>query len=121
MPDVGTGRCDFPGGSAEQSYDSLQKIFNLPDDYRIYVGHDYPPNDLRLHQCMATVKEQKNSNFRLKNGVAKEEYVKTRNKSDEGSDVPKLLLPSIQVNLRAGRFGKETNGIQYIKVPINKI
>ncbi|MGH1397761.1 MAG: MBL fold metallo-hydrolase [Alphaproteobacteria bacterium] len=121
LPDVGTGRCDFPGGSAEDSYDSAQKLFGLPDDFRMYVGHDYPPSDDREAQCMATIKEQKSTNVRVREGITKDEYVTKRNKDDNGKDVPKLLLPSIQVNLRAGTFGDATEGVQYVKLPVDKI
>lgn len=121
LPDVGTGRCDFPGGSADDSYDSTQKILSLPDDMRIYVGHDYPPQDSRAPQCMATVAEQKAHNIRIGKGVGKQEYVEKRNRDDEGKAVPQLLLPSIQVNLRAGSFGTPTNDVQYVKLPVDKI
>ncbi|MCM2344179.1 MAG: MBL fold metallo-hydrolase [Alphaproteobacteria bacterium] len=121
LPDVGTGRCDFPGGSAEHSFDSSRKLLALPDDYRMYVGHDYPPAGSRLPQCMATIKEQRQSNVRVHEGVAKNEYVLKRNQDDHGKEVPKLLLPSIQVNLRAGEFGNATAGVQYVKIPVNQI
>ena len=121
LPDVGTGRCDFPGGSAEDSYDSVQKILELPDHYRIYVGHDYPPEGVRGPQCMATVAEQKKHNIRVRKGITKDEYVTKRNSDDEGKAVPQLLLPSIQVNLRGGRFGDATEGVQYVKLPVDKI
>lgn len=121
LPDVGTGRCDFPGGSAEDSYDSSRKLFDLPDDYRMYVGHDYPPTDERDPQCMALIGEQKRANIRVHEGISKAEYIAKRNGDDEGKSVPKLLLPSIQVNLRAGDFGQKTEGIQYIKLPVDKI
>ncbi|MBU6234816.1 MAG: MBL fold metallo-hydrolase [Alphaproteobacteria bacterium] len=121
LPDVGTGRCDFPGGSAADSYDSSRKLLALPDAYRMYVGHDYPPAGKRLPQCMATVAEQKAANIRVREGISKEAYVEKRIKDDTGKDVPKLLLPSIQVNLRAGDFGAATEGTQYVKLPVNKI
>lgn len=121
LPDVGTGRCDFPGGSAADSYDSSRKIFALPDDYRMYVGHDYPPQAGRLPQCMTTIAEQKAANIRVREGVSRDEYVAKRNKDDHGKAVPKLLLPSIQVNLRAGTFGQATDGVQYVKLPVDKI
>lgn len=122
LPDVGTGRCDFPGGSAEDSYESSRKLLNLPEDYRMYVGHDYPPEGTtRAPQCMATIGEQKRTNVRVHEGVSKDDYVTKRNSDDKGKAVPKLLLPSIQVNLRAGEFGKETQGVQYVKLPVNKI
>jgi glyoxylase-like metal-dependent hydrolase (beta-lactamase superfamily II) len=122
LPDVGTGRCDFPGGSAEDSYDSSRKLFDdLPDDFRMYVGHDYPAEGTRSPQCMATIVEQKRNNVRVHEGVSKEDYVTKRNKDDEGKDVPKLLLPSIQVNLRAGDFGDGIKNVKYVKLPVNKI
>lgn len=121
LPDVGTGRCDFPGGSAEASYDSCQKLLSLPDDYRMYVGHDYPPRGLRAPQCMATISEQKKTNIRIHQGIAKEAFVMKRKRDDNGKEAPKLLLPSIQVNLRAGSFGLATHGIQYVKIPVSQV
>lgn len=121
LPDVGTGRCDFPGGSAEQSYASTRKLFDLPDDSRMYVGHDYPPGNSRLPQCMATIAEQKSGNLRARIGISKEEFVTRRNQDDTGKDVPKLLLPSIQVNLRAGSFGADTQGVNYVKLPVDRV
>ena len=121
LPDVGTGRCDFPGGSADDSYDSSHKLLSLPEDYRMYVGHDYPPNNSRPPQCMATIGEQKRANVRVREGITKEQYVTRRNKDDHGKEVPKLLLPSIQVNLRGGTFGQATDGVQYVKIPVDKI
>ncbi len=121
LPDVGTGRCDFPGGSAAQSYDSSRKLFDLPDNFRMYVGHDYPPGGLRLPQCMTTIAEQKTGNTRARIGIAKDDFIRRRNEDDHGKDVPKLLLPSIQVNLRAGSFGAPTNGVSYVKLPVDKI
>lgn len=122
LPDVGTGRCDFPGGSAEDSYDSSRKLLAFPEDYRMYSGHDYPPEGTtRPPQCMATIGEQTLGNVRVHEGISKDDYVTKRNSDDKGKAVPKLLLPSIQVNLRAGEFGKEKEGVQYVKLPLNKI
>jgi glyoxylase-like metal-dependent hydrolase (beta-lactamase superfamily II) len=120
LPDVGSGRCDFPGGSAEHSYDSSRRLFALPDDHRIYVGHDYPPEFRRSPQCMTTISEQKQSNVLLHMGISKEEFVQQRQRDDKGKAVPPLLLPSIQANLRNGQFGKEIEGTQFIKLPVNK-
>lgn len=120
LPDVGSGRCDFPGGSAEQSYESSRRLFALPDDYRVYVGHDYPPEFRRGPQCMTTIGEQKQSNILLHQGIGKEEFVSKRQRDDKGKAVPPLLLPSIQANLRNGQFGKEVDGTQFIKLPVNK-
>jgi glyoxylase-like metal-dependent hydrolase (beta-lactamase superfamily II) len=122
LPDIGTGRCDFPGGSAEDSYESARKLLSLPEEYRMYVGHDYPPeNTTRGPQCMALIGEQKRSNVRVRDGINKEDYIKKRTRDDQGKAVPKLLLPSIQVNLRAGEFGAAAEGVQYVKLPVNKI
>lgn len=119
MPDIGTARTDFPGGSASTMYDSVQKIFSLPAATRIFMCHDYPPESREV-SCVITIGEQQEKNILLHAGVSKEEYVVVRNKRDEGKAVPKLLLPSIQANLRAGSFGApEGNNVQYIKIPIN--
>ncbi|RUP37315.1 MAG: MBL fold metallo-hydrolase [Acinetobacter sp.] len=121
MPDIGTARTDFPGGSAGSLYDSVKKILSLPDETRIFMCHDYPPEG-RDVAWLATVKEQKEKNVLLHDGISKEEYVAVRNKRDEGKAVPKLLLPSIQANLRAGTFGEpEDNNVRYIKIPVDKI
>jgi glyoxylase-like metal-dependent hydrolase (beta-lactamase superfamily II) len=121
MPDIGTARTDFPGGSAASLYDSVRKILSLPDETRIFMCHDYPPEG-RDVAWLATVKEQKEKNVLLHDGISKEEYVAARNKRDEGKAVPKLLLPSIQANLRAGTFGEpENNNVRYIKIPVDKI
>lgn len=120
LPDVGTGRCDFPGGDAADSYDSTRKIFELPDDTRLFVGHDYPPAG-RGPACLTTVGEQKKSNTRVREGITKDDYVARRRQDDAGKPLPKLLLPSIQVNLRAGGFGQPVNDVQYIRIPINKV
>jgi len=121
MPDIGTARTDFPGGSAAALYDSVKKILSLPDETRIFMCHDYPPQG-RDVAWLATVKEQKKKNVLLHDGISKEEYVAVRNKRDEGKAVPKLLLPSIQANLRAGTFGEpEDNNVRYIKIPVDKI
>lgn len=121
MPDIGTARTDFPGGSAASLYDSVKKILSLPDETRIFMCHDYPPEG-RDVEWLATVKEQKEKNILIHNNISKEDYVAARNKRDEGKAVPKLLLPSIQANLRAGNFGlPEDNNTRYIKIPIDKI
>ncbi|SHN70264.1 MBL fold metallo-hydrolase [Desulfovibrio litoralis] len=120
LPDVGSGRCDFPGGSAVDSYTSSRKLFSLPEASRMYVAHDYPPA-VRGAECMATILSQKVSNVRLKLGISQEEFVAKRTQDDTGKPVPQLLLPSIQVNLRAGNFGNSDNGVQYIKLPLNKL
>jgi len=121
MPDLGTARTDFPGGSAEIMYDSIKKILSLPGDTRTFMCHDYPPEG-RDVECLSTVKEQKQRNILVNDSISKDQYIKLRNKRDEGKDVPKLLLPSIQANLRAGTFGEsEDNGTRYIKIPVDKL
>jgi len=112
MPDYGTARCDFPGGSAEDLWDSMQKILALPDDTKIYVGHDYGTKDRYPVLTGTTVKEQK-QNVGLK--PTKEEFVKWRNERDSQLNMPKLIIPSLQVNMKAGHV-PET-----IKVPVNKL
>jgi len=119
LPDNGTGRCDFPGGDAGQSYDSVRKILALPAATRVYVGHDYP--EARAPQCMATVAEQKNSNKRVHEGVTRVAYIERRQRDDHGKAVPKLLLPSLQINLRAGGLGLATEGCHFMKLPLNAL
>ncbi len=121
MPDIGTARTDFPGGSASTMYDSVRKILGLPDETRIFKCHDYPPEGRDI-AWFSTVKQQKEKNVLLHDGISKEEYVAVRNKRDAGKAVPKLLLPSIQANLRSGDFGApEDNSVRYIKIPVDKI
>jgi glyoxylase-like metal-dependent hydrolase (beta-lactamase superfamily II) len=121
MPYVGTSRTDFPGGSAEILYDSIQRLLALPNNTKIYTCHDYPPPDQKPN-CLSTVAEQKAQNAMIHTGISKEEYIKNRNNKDKGKPVPQLLLPSIQVNIRAGNFGKaEDNNIKYIKIPIDQL
>jgi len=118
MPDVGTARTDFPGGSAQESFKSLQKIFAFSDDTKIYTGHDYPTAG-RLESCMSTVGEEKEKNILVNKKVSEAAFIANRSKRDEGKPVPKLLLPSIQINLRAGKIGKaEDNGVFYMKIPV---
>lgn len=120
-PRIGTARTDFPGGSASILYNSIQKILSLPDDTKIFIGHDYPAIG-KEPQFLCTILEQKKHNILINETVSEEQYVETRNKRDTNKPVPKLLLPSIQVNIRAGKFEEpEENGIQYIKLPLNKI
>ena len=120
-PKMGTGRTDFPGGSAKNSYDSIQKLLKLPDETRIFVGHDYP-EESQQPQHFCTILEQKNSNILINEKISEENYISDRNQRDIGKKVPKLLLPALQFNMRAGSFGElENNSTFYIKIPINKI
>lgn len=119
MTDSGTARCDFPGGDAGLLYESIQKLFALPDETILCMCHDYPPEsrDLRYR---ATVKEQKDSNIHVGAGKTKEEFVKVREARDATLGLPELILPAIQVNIRAGHLPEsENNGVSYIKIPID--
>jgi magnesium-transporting ATPase (P-type) len=121
MPYAGTARTDYPGGSAKTLYRSIQKILALPEQTHIYTCHDYPP-DGQEPAWESTVAEQKKNNSMINDSVTEKEFIDARNKKDVDKPVPKLLLPSIQVNLRAGKLGAfDTNKTQYIKIPINKI
>ena len=118
QPYVGTARADFPGGSAQAIYESVQKILALPDATRIFVGHDYPPTGEDAC-CETTVGQQHAQNIMINRNTEAAAFVDARTTKDKNKAVPKLLLPAIQFNLRAGSFGEtETNGKQYIKIPI---
>ena len=120
MPDFGTARCDFPGGSAEDLYQSIQKILSLPDETRIFVGHDYKAPGRDEFAWETTVGEQKALNVHIGAGRPLEEFVSMRTERDATLGMPKLILPSIQTNMRAGQFpDAEDNGQRYFKVPIN--
>ena len=119
MPYVGTARADFPGGSAQTAYRSIQKILALPEDTHIFSCHDYPPSG-KPPAWESTIAEQKKKNIMLQ-VATEDEFIASRNKKDEGKPTPKLLLPSLQVNMRAGKLGlPEENGRQYIKIPISQ-
>jgi len=121
MPDVGTARCDFPGGSASNLYRSIQSILKYPPSTKLYMCHDYPPNG-RSPEYQSTVADQKKSNIHVHDGVTEEQFVAMRNKRDAGLEMPVLILPSIQVNIRAGYMPKaEGNGIAYLKIPLNAL
>jgi glyoxylase-like metal-dependent hydrolase (beta-lactamase superfamily II) len=118
-PKMGTARTDFPGGSAAILFDSIQKLYALGDDIKIFFGHDYPEEGCEP-RFMCKVEEQKKDNILVNEKISKEQYVETRNKRDVGKAVPKLLLPSLQINLRAGKFSDaESNGKHYIKIPLD--
>ena len=119
MPDSGTARCDFPGGDAGRLYDSIRRILSLPEGTRLCVCHDYAPGG-REHQNETTVAEQKHANIHVHDGVSREEFMKLRTARDKTLSVPALLLPAIQVNIRAGALPEcEGNGIAYLKIPLN--
>lgn len=120
MPDYGTGRCDFPKGSAKDLYHSIAKnLYSLPDSTRIFVGHDYMPNGREL-KFETTIGESKKSNIQLKATTSEKEYIQFREARDKTLKAPRLLLPSIQVNIDAGHLPpREENGKSYLKLPLN--
>ncbi|MCA4960380.1 MBL fold metallo-hydrolase [Pseudomonas sp. Y24-6] len=121
MPDVGTARCDFPGGNANQMFASIQKLLAFPAGVNLYVCHDYPPEG-REPSCVTTVGEQRRSNIHVRDGVDESEFVAMRNQRDAGLGMPNLLLPAIQVNVRAGNLPPaEDNGVTYLKIPVNRL
>ena len=121
-PDVGTARCDFPNGSSEDLYDSIQRLLALPDDTLLYLCHDYPPKEGRPHTPSTTVIDQKQRNVHVKQGTTKAEFVRMRNERDKTLPMPRLILPSVQVNINAGELPKpESNGIRYLKLPLNQL
>lgn len=120
MPDFGTARCDFPGGSAETMFDSVQRILSLPDDTRIFVGHDYKAPGRDVYAWESTVGAQKSLNIHVGSGRPKQDFVALRQKRDATLAMPRLIVPSLQVNMRAGQMPEpEDNGLSYLKVPIN--
>ena len=119
MPDFGTARCDFPGGDAAFLYDSIQKLFALPADTKLHVCHDYPP-EARPLRYEVSVAEQKESNIHVKNGMTKADFVALRRKRDATLSLPALILPAIQINIRAGHLPEsEDNNVSYIKIPLD--
>ncbi|NVK40738.1 MAG: MBL fold metallo-hydrolase [Oceanospirillaceae bacterium] len=120
MPDYGTARCDFPGGDATMLYQSIQKLFRLPDETRLFMCHDYraPGRDEYLHET--TVAAERRHNVHVHQGIGESDFVRMRTERDRTLDMPRLILPSVQVNMRAGRMPPaEDNGQVYLKVPID--
>jgi len=121
MPDVGSARCDFPGGNAQTLYQSIQKIFSYPAKTKLYMCHDYPPTD-RPVKFQTTVGEEIKSNIHVHDGITQEQFVQMRTARDRTLEMPTLILPSIQVNIRAGHFPQaENNGVSYLKIPLNAL
>lgn len=119
MPDTGTARCDFPGGDAHLLYQSIQRIFALPAQTRLFLCHDYAPTD-REAQWQSTVAEQRQHNIHVHDGVSEAAFVAMRTQRDRTLDMPVLLTQSVQVNIRAGKLPPaEANGVQYLKTPLN--
>ncbi len=122
MPDFGTARTDFPGGSAEQLYRSIQKILDLPDDTRLFMCHDYKAPGRDVYAWETSVKEQRDSNIHINKTISEAAFVELREGRDAQLGMPKLILPSIQVNIRAGQFPQaESNGIRYLKTPLDAL
>lgn len=120
MPDGGSARADFPGGSAQELYDSIQRVLALPDDMRLFMCHDYGPNGRDI-QWETTVAEEKAHNIHVGAGKSKEEFVKFRTERDAQLDMPKLILPSLQINMRAGNVPRDKDGNQMLKLPVNAL
>ena len=121
MPDFGTARCDFPGGDARVLYQSIQRLLALPPETRMFMCHDYMPNGREM-QYETTVGEQKASNLHVHDGVSKDEFVAMRSAKDKTLSMPTLILPSVQVNMRAGELPPaEDNGVRYLKIPLDAV
>ncbi|MEQ8967657.1 MAG: MBL fold metallo-hydrolase [Azospirillaceae bacterium] len=121
MPDFGTARCDFPGGSARTLYGSIRRLLDLPPETRMFVGHDYAPGG-RAYAWETTVAEQHRANIHVHDGVDEAAFVAMREARDATLDMPTLLLPSIQVNMRAGELPPaEDNGVRYLKIPLDAV
>jgi glyoxylase-like metal-dependent hydrolase (beta-lactamase superfamily II) len=119
MPDYGTARCDFPGGDAAVLYRSIQKVLALPPETRLYLCHDYPPGG-RPEAHMSTVAAQRSANIHVHTGVTEDAFVAMRRARDATLSMPVLMLPSVQVNMRAGKMPPpEDNGVRYLKIPID--
>jgi glyoxylase-like metal-dependent hydrolase (beta-lactamase superfamily II) len=121
MPDVGTARCDFPGGDAQALYASTRKILSLPPETRLFMCHDYPPND-RAISFETTVAEQRAKNIHVHDGITEAQFVEMRTKRDATLDMPVLILPAVQINIRAGELPpKESNGVSYLRIPLDAL
>lgn len=119
MPDQGTARCDFPGGDANTLYNSIKRILELKDSTKLYMCHDYGP-DGRDYEYLTTVKEQRENNIHVNEEVSVKDFVRMRTERDATLDMPVLMLPSVQINMRAGELPPpEDNGVQYVKIPLN--
>ena len=121
MPDVGTARADFPGGDAHRLYRSIRRLLALPPETKLYVCHDYPPAG-RAPKWQTTVSEQRAHNIHVRDGIGEDEFVSKRNARDATLEVPTLILPSIQVNVRAGQLPPpDDNGVAYLRIPLNAL
>jgi len=121
MPDVGSARCDFPGGDAQTLYQSVQRLFAMPPTTRLFMCHDYPPPG-RKPAWETSVAEQRQHNIHLRDAISEEEFIRVRQARDATLDMPQLIIPSVQVNIRAGDLPPaEDNGVHYLKIPINTL
>lgn len=120
MPDGGSARADFPGGDAGELYDSIQKVLSLPDETRLFMCHDYGPNG-RAIEWETSVAEQKANNIHVGGGKTREEFIKFRTERDAQLDMPRLIIPSLQVNMRAGEVPTDKDGNPMLKVPVNAL
>lgn len=122
MPDFGTARADFPGGDAAQLYRSIRRLLSLPDQTRLFLCHDYKAPGRDEYAWETTVKQQREENVHVRDGVTEEEFVAMRTGRDKELAMPKLIMPSVQVNIRGGRLPEpEANGVSYIKIPVNAV
>jgi glyoxylase-like metal-dependent hydrolase (beta-lactamase superfamily II) len=122
MPDYGTARCDFPGGDARQLYRSIRKILALPPQTRLFLCHDYKAPGRDRYVWESTVAEQRARNVHVHDGVSEDDFVKMRRERDKTLQMPVLILPSVQVNMRAGDLPPaEDNGVRYLKIPVDAL
>lgn len=121
MPDFGSARCDFPGGSATLLYDSVQKLYSLPNETRLFMCHDYLPEGRKEYQWETTIGKEKETNIHLRESVSKEDFTLMRTERDKKLGMPRLIIPSLQVNMRAGELPKNSRGESFLKVPINSV
>jgi glyoxylase-like metal-dependent hydrolase (beta-lactamase superfamily II) len=122
MPDYGTARCDFPGGDARQLYRSIHKLFALPPETRLFMCHDYKAPGRDEYRWETTVAEERATNIHVRDGISEDEFVAMRTKRDATLDMPRLILPSVQINMRAGHMPPaEANGVRYLKLPVDAL
>ena len=122
MPDYGSARADFPGGDAAQLFRSLRRILELPSETRLFLCHDYLTGDRTEHRWETSVAEQRGANVHARDGISEDEFVARRRGRDAGLSMPALLLPAVQVNMRAGRLPPaEDNGVTYLKIPVDRL
>lgn len=122
MPDFGTARADFPGGDPGELYRSIRRLLTLPDETRLFLCHDYKAPGREEYAWESTVKQQREENVHVRDGVSEEEFVAMRTGRDKDLPMPKLIMPSVQVNIRGGRLPEpEDNGVSYIKIPVNAV